>query len=438
MDPSDPPKVTENNRLRNLLMLLIAYTLMLHIWSSAMAREPDYTLFVFGWIVMFALFLASIRVFGNSRHEWVAVGIGAVALRLVLLDLPPVLSSDIYRYIWDANLFDLGINPFQYAPDSPVVAALDNGSRYLINHPQMHTIYPPLAQVLFLGAYKWSPTIPALKFLFVLFDLGIFLLIARRLRRIGEPVQRAAIYGLFPLVVVESAFSGHLDYAAVFFLLLAVLNYEREREIAGHVALAVSILIKFVPIILLPVVITRSRNKRRLWIIPALLVLGYLPFVSAGKKLLTSLVIYCRHWNFNPFLFDGLAGLTRDPLAARIAAGLILVAVIAWCTWKRLPMTTAALVILGAWILLTTTVHPWILIWVLPFAILKNIRAFLYLGFAAGLTYYAQISLITKGVWHLPGIIRWIEYLPFTLLLIAEIVVIFSARQHANTASNVE
>ena len=78
----------------------------------------------------------------------------AILFRLTLLPHDPVATDDIYRYVWDGKVAAAGINPFQYAPSDPTLAALHNSDLPAkINFPEMRTIYPPLAQGLFLGSH---------------------------------------------------------------------------------------------------------------------------------------------------------------------------------------------------------------------------------------------------------------------------------------------
>jgi len=91
------------------------------------------------------LFASSISVFG------VALG-----LRLFLVFAPPVFSDDIYRYIWDGRIMNEGINPYRYAPTDNELEAFRNKSWERINHPELKTIYPPLAQLYFAIVTKIS------------------------------------------------------------------------------------------------------------------------------------------------------------------------------------------------------------------------------------------------------------------------------------------
>ena len=57
------------------------------------------------------------------------LGLGSVLLvavlaRLVLLDAPPTLSDDIYRYRWDGRVQLAGVDPYAYPPNHPTLASL--------------------------------------------------------------------------------------------------------------------------------------------------------------------------------------------------------------------------------------------------------------------------------------------------------------------------
>ena len=60
----------------------------------------------------------------GSRHAVAAIIGVAVAMRVAVVLAPPYLSSDIYRYVWDGRVTAAGINPYQYIPNDPHLAAL--------------------------------------------------------------------------------------------------------------------------------------------------------------------------------------------------------------------------------------------------------------------------------------------------------------------------
>jgi hypothetical protein len=77
-----------------------------------------------------------------------ALSLAAVA-GLALVLAPSVLSDDLYRYLWDGRVLRAGFDPYAFAPSDPALAALRDEHWAHINHPQIPTIYPPIAQGLF-------------------------------------------------------------------------------------------------------------------------------------------------------------------------------------------------------------------------------------------------------------------------------------------------
>ena len=112
-----------------------------------------------GWLVILlgvsgaVYFAAVFLVTGRSwprRTVWLVLAIAAI-LRVTLLTVPPMLSTDIYRYVWDGRVQAHGINPYRYIPADPRLAALRDPHVYPhINRKEYaRTIYPPVAEMVF-------------------------------------------------------------------------------------------------------------------------------------------------------------------------------------------------------------------------------------------------------------------------------------------------
>ena len=86
-----------------------------------------------------------------------------VLWRALLLWSTPALEDDFYRYMWDGAVVASGTNPYSFAPaqvaagDAPLalqrLAAEAGGIFERINHPELKTIYPPVAQFWFAAAH---------------------------------------------------------------------------------------------------------------------------------------------------------------------------------------------------------------------------------------------------------------------------------------------
>ena len=66
--------------------------------------------------------------------------------------------------------------------------------------------------------------------------------------------------------------------------------------------------------------------------------------------------------------------------------------------------------------LFTPTLHPWYLVWVLPFVALRPSAAWLWLSGAVGLSYASALAA-GPGAWQELSWPRWLSHGPFALLL---------------------
>lgn len=369
--------------------------------------------------VAFAAYLAALRVaFSQDRADrsfYVIMLVVAVAARGMLLPCRPDLSTDIYRYAWEGRVVLHGGNPFATAPSDTSLAPLRDDDYPLINHKDLGTIYPPLAQYAFALAAWIRPGVITLKALLALFDLGTLVVLLFLLRARGRPPTHAIAYAWSPLVIIETAHSGHMDTIGVFFLLLGITLLAR-RAAAGFASLGASFLAKYTTVGLLPFFVVR-RRWLGLAIVGLVVVAGYLPFMDAGPKLIGSLRVYSSTWWFNGPAFMGLAGWLGDAEVSRrlLAAGGVAFALVAALRHRDIVRYTY--LILGCWLLITPTVYPWYLIWIVPFIALYRSRAWLAFTGLVYISYYVWTVYDSTGAWALPTRVLALEYLPFYLVL---------------------
>ncbi|MEM9258643.1 MAG: hypothetical protein AAGA62_03290 [Bacteroidota bacterium] len=120
----------------------------------------DFTSLFGSFLVSFAGYLA--LVYRPQRGSVkLLIGLG-IALRLALVFAFPLLSDDIYRFIWDGHLVASGHNPFAQLPafylePGNEVAGLSADLFERLNSPEYYTIYPPIAQGVFTVAAWLSP-----------------------------------------------------------------------------------------------------------------------------------------------------------------------------------------------------------------------------------------------------------------------------------------
>jgi hypothetical protein len=383
--------------------------------SDELHRRIPLFLTLYG-IAFAAYALAVWAVLRGGATGTVAIVVIAIASRVMLIPVAPELSTDIHRYLWEGRVVLQGGNPFALAPaDSSLLALRDEGFEH-INHRHMATIYPPLAQGAFALAAWVQPRLWTLKALFVLFDLATLLLLLRLLRARGRPSAHAIVYAWSPLVIVETAHSGHLDAMGVCLLVLGVYGLSVQRPRVAGVAFAGALLVKYLAAVFVPFLFAR-RRWFALSALAALVVVGYLPFAGAGGHLLDSLRAYGGRWWFNGPPYMALAGILGDPAMSRrllLAAGIVFALVAS--IRERDPARYGFLVV-GCALLLSPTVYPWYLVWIIPFLCLFPNRAWILFSGLVALSYQVWTVYDRSGAWIVPTRFLALEYLPFYGLL---------------------
>ncbi|MFL5699020.1 MAG: glycosyltransferase family 87 protein [Ktedonobacteraceae bacterium] len=278
------------------LFLLLLLSIALYGALITVAPQPDaeITPFLHIWILCFlpyfaacALILATRPI--TNRWRWIELGIilmGALIFRAMVLPLPPGLSHDSWRYLWDARVTLHGYSPYVYPPDDKMFSSLQDqviyaNSRYR-NSP---TIYPPGAQAVYLLSYVLAPSnLYFLKGIFIGFDMLTCGILALLLVRKGLDPRRIVIYAWCPLPIVEFALQGHVDVITLTFTVLSVLSATSTRRgsrVLTGFFIGMATLTKIYPILLL-VAIMRRRDWALLATCLATIILGYIPYLILG------------------------------------------------------------------------------------------------------------------------------------------------------------
>ncbi len=377
---------------------------------------------------------------------------GAVLLRLPLLPLPPTLSDDALRYLWDGKVAAAGFNPYALAPAAEELTRLRDATWRRIPHSRVPTVYPPLAVAAFSIASRLPFPLLAWKLMATATDLlGCWLLLALARSR-GVPEGRTVWYAWSPLVALETAGMGHLDAIGVAAVLGAVLwlgpRLKRTFGLGTAAGLAAAgALAKLVPFAAFPM---WARQSGRPWRFLAwaggLTALALLPVLAATGGVPPGLTTYGVSWEFNGPLFEPLwrlldaigaapalaRGLDRlkewtemweawNPiypyLYPQFLAKLILAAgagvAVLLSLRERDPLAGAGR-LFGWLLLLSATVYPWYLLWVLPWAALHRRTTWLALSALSLLSY-----LVLMGVPAWPWVYAMV-WGPFAVVLVVE------------------
>jgi len=251
---------------------------------------------------IFAIFYISKNVETNeqdnnsSRKVLWAIIIFSLMFRLTLLPVTP--SDDIFRYLWEGKLQLSGISPYSHPPESSSLVHLRDSLFSGINHKHLPTIYPPLTLMVFAIADYVSHTIISMKSVFLVFDvLSIFILL-RFLRVMGKDPHNVLIYAWSPLILSSFAARGHCDSLQIFFVILALYLCAIRKNLRTAVSIGLAAMSKFIFIIIAPFLIQGKKTRYVIALFSVIAVL-YLPYMSAGKGLFSTLFHFGIQYHFN-------------------------------------------------------------------------------------------------------------------------------------------
>jgi alpha-1,6-mannosyltransferase len=354
--------------------------------------------------------LAMVLILTQPMNRWTMPIILAVAVacRMEVVFANPLLSSDIYRYVWDGVVQHAGISPYRYVPGDAALSFLRAPNSEVFAHinrrDYAHTIYPPLAQMLFYVVTWISPTVTAMKLAMVGFEAVTVAALIALLKKIGRSPAQVLLYAWCPLLVWEIAGSGHLDAAAMAFIALALLARMRRRPLLTGVLLGIAVMVKFYPLVLLPALWWRGDRRGSWWKMPAgvaaVVAVGYAYYAGVGMRVFGFMGGYAQEEGLATgaryFLLDlalRAPGMAEMPVwvfylfCAVVFAGL---AAWAWRVGSQRghEFIGPAFGLAMALMLLFSPHYAWYVIWLIPFfALQPNLAVLVYLmGFFYGYT----------------------------------------------------
>ncbi|MFQ5789077.1 MAG: hypothetical protein ACE5KY_04780 [Candidatus Tectimicrobiota bacterium] len=409
--------------------VLISLAIVLEALALKAASEMDlregFLPFFSRYLAMTVVYLVAIYyVINHCQYRksllGFVIGTGAV-LRVTFLCTPPVLSDDIYRYLWDGRVQRAGINPYRYPPAAPELEPLrdsehprgEGESIYVgINNKEIPTIYPPLMQALFAASTAFSERVLWMKGTFVLVDLALTAVLVGLLADVGLSPMRVLIYAWSPLVAVEVAGSGHNDVLALVCLLAAHRAMIHNRDTLSISLLALGGLAKLLGFAVAPLFVRSVRPLA--WVaFPATVLLFALPYHDVGMEAFRGLMAYGLRWRANDSLFHLFYSATGSlDTAKAIAAGLY-GGLMALLLLRQAPPLRGAYFAIGALLLLTTTLHPWYLVWIVPYLCFYPSPAWLVLTVTVALSYHAPFLAAPGEPWKENEMFKLLEYAPF-------------------------
>ena len=405
------------NRLRNAVFAIACGLFFFLCFQAgqidALTTHARPLMLLFGAMAMAGVLAWA--VFPNTRSLksaiFLVLGLSVLS-RLLLYPFP--YSDDVNRYLWEGTLVLHGENPYQFTAEASEWKAFRDPHWEAMNHKDLKTVYPPLI-ILSFAALNSIAYLPATyKVFFGLADMAVIGLLLLCLTRRGMHPKNALFYALNPVPLL--AFSGEAHFDALFVLttLAALLLWEEGKTAWCWVMLGISIQIKVISVLLIPLLFWKRKSYRALWIGLPLLAPS-LFFLPQLHHFLYGLLQYGGTMSHNGSVNFLLLSWLGDRLAAVGLSTAILLIVVVAISLRTNDVLKGGYAILAALLLLSPTVHYWYLAWIMPGIALFPSSAWVLLTGLSGLYFSAWDHFGKTGIWSQPKVWFYTQWIPFYL-----------------------
>ena len=280
----------------------------------------------------FATYLVVLSKTKNHADLVFFINVGLI-LRGVAVFSFPNLSDDIYRFLWDGHLINLGENPFSHPPqyyfeNHLFTERLTPELFSKLNSPNYYSVYPSVCQVVFtIATFLFPKSLYGAAVVIKLFlfacEVGTIVLMQKMVKPILIPTLRIykweinlpttpLIYALNPLIIIELIGNAHFEAAMIFFFIWAIFILKQgitnKAILSSAAVFALSIVSKMLPLMFLPLFFKKLRTKKSLnfWItVGVLTLILLLPIYNSlfFKNIGKSLALYFVNFEFNASVF---------------------------------------------------------------------------------------------------------------------------------------
>jgi hypothetical protein len=351
------------------------------------------------------------------------ITIVSISFAVVFLFMIPNDSSDMYGYLArGAQQIDFGLNPYHHT-----IAEISNWWNMPL-YANINSIwsynpapYGPIYMLIYAGlAFLSLGNFYLAIFIFKLFNLGVFATLLLVLAKILDDTDFESVFyskkfsdsrqifsykkivyslvALNPFLIFETLWNGHNDLFMGLMILLALYNAFKNNFNVAIIFLTISILSKYVSLILLPffIILFFSQGIRRFPIYGALIsgsLLAFLynyfqPFAIRFNEISNNILLCHKSLQRSVnTIYKAIVGMPMAPEANLIFLGLFGIVLLFLCYKflysenKRLSIFHFSFLALFALIFIfSAKFHSWYLLMILPFAVLIHPRFMMLLS----------------------------------------------------------
>ena len=410
------------------------------IWGYDLARfEHSKLLLIYS--VLFGGYYFVVK-HSNVHENWLSAF--AVLFRLLFLFTLPTLSQDFFRFIWDGRLILEGLDPYLHTPNELLESSPELFHEMNTLHEGMGALsakhysnYPPIHQLPFIIAVLISKhsilgSVVVLRVLLISADLGILVYGKKLLKKLKLQTRSIYWFILNPLVIIELTGNLHFEGLMLCFFIISIYFIHSKKWHTAAIVMALSIAVKLVPILSLPLFLNKLGWKKSIWfysIIASVLMILFVPFFSFEflENYGATIGLWFSNFEFNASIYYFVKWVLDEINGVNLinSTGAIVAFVLAIQTSYQLlqkKQDTKALLLMIFWVLsgyyfISTTVHPWYITSLLLLSIYTNYRFILVWSYTLIFSYCAYSEFSVKE----SSLLLSLEYMPVFAMLIWEL-----------------
>ncbi|MGX1023357.1 alpha-1,6-mannosyltransferase [Psychroflexus sp. MBR-150] len=425
--------------------------------SYFLVRSEFYQLVV----LVALLFFISYILIAKSQLKFEQLFFLSIIYRLIFLFSIPNLSQDFFRFFWDGQLTLQGINPY-------VENVLYYFSTNRIEHINQADIlrqgmgelnaghfsnYPPLSQYIYAVCAWFAKSsilgfIISIRLVLISFDLLFIKYASKLLQRFKLDPRKLFWYILNPLCIIEITGNLHLEGVMISFFLIAFYYFLKHKTILSALFLSLSISTKLLSLVFLPILLKYYSKKFKplkaikkivyfVFFTIVFLVMQFAFFYEDKffNNFLETIGLWFGKFEFNASIFYLIRWIGYQLVGWNIiqtygwimpiVSVLIFVLIIYKQQSKPAKMLETFMWMLTVYFLLSTTVHPWYILFPLALSVFTK-YSFVYLwSFLVFLSYFAyKTTEVTESM----GLLT-LQY----AILVAYMLFEISSKRNANT-----
>ena len=342
-----------------------------------------------------------------------------ILFRMVFLLASPSLSQDFYRFIWDGQLLNYGVNPYLFTPNTIISQSdisIANAQELYQGMGELNarhfSNYPPLNQIIFALATLLSSksvlgSIIVMRLLIILADVGIVYFGIKLLKNINRPSYLIFWYFLNPLVLIELTGNLHFEGVMLFFFIWSLYLMSLKKWIWAAVIYAFSIVTKLVPLLFLPLFLKYFGFKKSILfylLVGGTTFLFFLPFFSMEfvNNFSATTGLWFSNFEFNAALYNivktigayfGVKNYEMIKIYGKVAVLTCVIVLLLFTFFrnntKQTVLLSSMLLTLSVYYLLSATVHPWYISFLVLLTVFTKYRYALVWSLTSILSYQA-------------------------------------------------